>query len=116
MGGTGKIRLMTRFAWSRLGEYPGGVWFCDLSQARSVDGIYFAVAQGLDVPQGKTDPVVQLRHAIAGRGRCLVILEIRLGGGVGPSLVMRLQSPSVPSTILLQQRTAFMVGGDASES
>lgn len=75
MGGTGKTRLVTRFAWSRLGEYPGGVWFCDLSQARSVDGIYFAVAQGLDVPLGKTDPVVQLTHAIAGRGRCLVILD-----------------------------------------
>jgi len=75
MGGTGKTRLVTRFAWSRLGEFPGGVWFCDLSQARSVDGIYFAVAQGLDVPLGKTDPVVQLAHAIAGRGTCLVILD-----------------------------------------
>ena len=75
MGGTGKTRLVTRFAWSRLGEFPGGVWFCDLSQARSVDGICFAVAQGLDVPLGKADPVVQLAHAIAGRGRCLVILD-----------------------------------------
>ena len=75
MGGTGKTRLVTRFAWSSLGEFPGGVWFCDLSQARSVDGIYFAVAQGLDVPLGKADPVVQLAHAIAGRGTCLVILD-----------------------------------------
>ncbi len=75
MGGTGKTRFVTRFAWCWLGEFPGGVWFCDLSQARSVDGIVFAVAQGLDVPLGKTDPVVQLAHAIAGRGRCLVILD-----------------------------------------
>ncbi|MEP6874622.1 MAG: tetratricopeptide repeat protein [Burkholderiales bacterium] len=75
IGGTGKTRLATRFAWSRLGDYPGGVWFCDLSQARSVDGIHFAVAQGLDVPLGQTDPVVQLAHAIAGRGECLVILD-----------------------------------------
>ena len=75
IGGTGKTRLVTRFAWTRLGDYPGGVWFCDLSQARTVDGIYFAVAQGLDVPLGKTDPVVQLAHAIAGRGECLVILD-----------------------------------------
>jgi predicted ATPase/Tfp pilus assembly protein PilF len=75
MGGTGKTRLVTRFAWSWLGDYPGGVWFCDLSQARTLDGIHFAVAQGLDVPLGKTDPVVQLAHAIAGRGRCLVILD-----------------------------------------
>jgi predicted ATPase/Tfp pilus assembly protein PilF len=75
IGGTGKTRLVTRFAWTWLGDYPGGVWFCDLSQARTLDGIHFAVAQGLDVPLGKTDPVVQLAHAIAGRGRCLVILD-----------------------------------------
>lgn len=75
MGGTGKTRLVTHFAWTWLGEFPGGVWFCDLSQARSVDGIAFAVAQGLDVPLGKTDPVVQLARAIAGRGECLVILD-----------------------------------------
>jgi len=75
MGGTGKTRLVTRFAWTVLGDYPGGVWFCDLSQARTVDGIHFAVAQGLDVPLGKTEPVVQLAHAIAGRGKCLVILD-----------------------------------------
>ena len=75
IGGTGKTRLVTRFAWTWLGDYPGGVWFCDLSQARTVDGIHFAVAKGLDVPLGKTDPVVQLAHAIAGRGRCLVVLD-----------------------------------------
>jgi predicted ATPase/class 3 adenylate cyclase/Tfp pilus assembly protein PilF len=75
MGGTGKTRFVARFAWSWLGEYPGGVWFCDLSQARTVDGIHVAVSQGLDVPLGKTDPVVQLGRAIAGRGRCLVVLD-----------------------------------------
>ena len=60
IGGTGKTRLATRFAWTWLGEFPGGAWFCDLSQARSVDGIAIAVAQALDVPLGKDDPVVQL--------------------------------------------------------
>lgn len=75
IGGSGKTRLVTRFAWSWLGDFPGGVWFCDLSQARSLDGIVHAVAQGLDVPLGKDDPVTQLGHAIAGRGQCLVILD-----------------------------------------
>ena len=75
IGGTGKTRLVTRFGWSALGDFPGGVWFCDLSQARSLDGIVYAVAQGLDVPLGKDDPVTQLGHAIAGRGKCLVILD-----------------------------------------
>ena len=75
LGGTGKTRLVTRFGWNSLGAFPGGVWFCDLSEARSLDGILHAVARGLDVPLGKDDPVTQLGHAIAGRGKCLVILD-----------------------------------------
>ncbi len=75
IGGTGKTRLATYFAWTHLGDFQGGVWFCDLSQARDLDGIVDAVAQGLEVPLGKEDPVVQLGHAIAGRGHCLVILD-----------------------------------------
>ena len=75
MGGTGKTRLVTKFGWSSLGDYPGGVWFCDLAQARSLDGIVHAVAQGLDVPLGKNDPVTQIGHASAGRGWGLEILE-----------------------------------------
>ena len=75
MGGVGKTRLVMRFAWTRRADCPGGVWFCDLSQARAIDGILFAVAQGLEVPLGQADPVVQLGQAIAGRGRCLVVLD-----------------------------------------
>ncbi len=74
IGGTGKTRLVTHFGWTWLGDWPGGVWFCDLSEARSADGIAYAVATALDVPLGK-QPVVQLGHAIAARGRCLVILD-----------------------------------------
>ncbi|MEJ6007856.1 tetratricopeptide repeat protein [Paucibacter sp. AS339] len=75
MGGSGKTRLATHFGLSRLGDYPGGVWFCDLASARAIDGLVHAVAQGLDVPLGKADPVEQLGHAIAGRGNCLLILD-----------------------------------------
>jgi len=75
IGGSGKTRLATRYGWTWLGEFPGGVWFCDLAPAHSIDGIANAVAQGLDVPLGREDPIAQLGHAIAGRGRCLVILD-----------------------------------------
>jgi predicted ATPase/class 3 adenylate cyclase len=74
-GGAGKTRLVTRFGWSALASFPGGVWFCDLAQARDVDGILHAVAQGFDVPLGDDDPLTQLANAIEGRGRCLVILD-----------------------------------------
>lgn len=74
-GGTGKTRFVRRYGWTWLGDWPGGVYFCDLSEARSLDGIYFAVASALEVPLGREDPAVQLGNAIAGRGRCLIILD-----------------------------------------
>ena len=75
IGGVGKTRLAIRYARTWLGDYPGGVWFCDLSPASSLDGTVLAVAQGLDVPLGKADPIERLGAAIAGRGQCLVILD-----------------------------------------
>jgi len=74
-GGTGKTRFVCRYGWTWLGDWPGGIHFCDLSEARSLDGIFFAVASALEVPLGRDDPGVQLGHAIAGRGRCLIILD-----------------------------------------
>ena len=74
-GGTGKTRLVRRYGLAWLGDWPGGVYFCDLSEARSLDGIHYAAAFALGVQLGKGDPTVQLGHAIAGRGRCLVVLD-----------------------------------------
>jgi predicted ATPase len=74
-GGVGKTRLAIRGAWRGLVEFPGGAWFCDLVDARSVDGICFAMATALDVPLTDRDPIEQLAHAIAGRGRCLLVLD-----------------------------------------
>lgn len=75
VGGTGKTRLATRYGWTWLGDFPGGAWFCDLSSARGLEGIVQAVAYALGVPLGTEDPVEQLGHAIAGRDRCLLILD-----------------------------------------
>ncbi len=73
-GGIGKTRLALRYGWAWLGAYPGGVWFCDLAPARSLDGLLHAVAQALDVPLGAT-PARQLGRALAGHGRCLLVLD-----------------------------------------
>src|SRR5512134_1529619 len=71
----GKTRIARRFGWTWLGDWPGGVTFCDLSEARSLDGIVLAVASAFGVAIGRDDPVVQLGHIIAGRERCLVIAD-----------------------------------------
>ena len=73
-GGTGKSRFVCRYGWAWLGDWPGGIYFCDLSEARTPDGIFYVVASALGVPLGQ-DPAVQIGHAIAGRGRCLVMLD-----------------------------------------
>lgn len=82
-GGTGKTRLSMRYAAVHLEEFTrdggGGAWFCDLTEARNVDGICAAMGAALNVPltTGKTsaDVVAQLGHAIAGRARVLLILD-----------------------------------------
>jgi predicted ATPase/Tfp pilus assembly protein PilF len=75
MGGTGKTRLVTHYAWTQRAAWPGGIWFCDLSEARNEAGIVYALARALGVPLGPGDGVAQLGHALAGRGRCLVLLD-----------------------------------------
>ncbi len=75
VGGVGKTRLATNFARAWLGDFPGGVAFCDLANARTLDGMMLAVAEALGVTLGKTDPAAQLGSAITSRGECLIILD-----------------------------------------
>src|SRR5205085_12502060 len=39
VGGTGKTRLALRYAWTWLGDWPGGAFFCDLTEARWLEGM-----------------------------------------------------------------------------
>ena len=73
-GGIGKTRLALRYAWGWLGTNPGGVYFCDVSQATGIDGIASAVARAFDLPLG-ADPISHLGSAIAGHGNCLIVLD-----------------------------------------
>ncbi len=75
-GGIGKTRLAIHAAWSNLGAYSGGVWFCDLSAATSLDGVLYAVASGLRLPPSENaDPIRVVRDALVGRGHCLLVLD-----------------------------------------
>jgi predicted ATPase/class 3 adenylate cyclase len=74
-GGTGKTRLAIRYGRRWLGDWPGGVWFCDLSEASTLDGVCYAVSRTLGVRLGAGDPVAQVADAITARGQCLVVLD-----------------------------------------
>ncbi len=74
-GGTGKTRLSQHFGAAQLPHFEGGVWFCDLSEARYLAGALSAMGAALDVPLTRLDPEVQLGDAIQGRGRVLLILD-----------------------------------------
>jgi predicted ATPase/tRNA A-37 threonylcarbamoyl transferase component Bud32 len=75
MGGTGKTRLALQYARDDRRDRPGGTWFCDLSEARDVEGVVQAVGRALRVPLGTPEPVERLGHALAARGRCLLVLD-----------------------------------------
>ena len=75
IGGIGKTRLAVRYAWDSRPQWPGGAWFCDLTEARTQDGIASAVAAGIGVSLGTGDVLERLGRALAGRGPCLLILD-----------------------------------------
>jgi predicted ATPase len=79
-GGAGKTRLCLEVARAQHRRFSGGVLFCDLSEARTPEGIYFVVSSALDLPLEGDDPAGQLGRAIAGRaagapGGVLVVLD-----------------------------------------
>jgi predicted ATPase len=77
-GGIGKTRVALRFAESRLATYTahggGGVWFCDLSEAKSSGDIVSGVAAAMRAKVSEKEHDA-LDAAIARRGRVLVLLD-----------------------------------------
>jgi len=73
--GIGKTRLALRYARQESQRWPGGVWFVDLQEARSANEVARCLAGVLGVPLGRGNVIDQLSHAIAARGRSLLILD-----------------------------------------
>jgi predicted ATPase len=82
-GGIGKTRLVSRYADLHLFDYSregrGGIWFCDLTEARTAEGIVGSVGQAMSVPltagASLQASVEQLGHSLASRGLALIILD-----------------------------------------
>ena len=76
--GAGKSALARRHATSQLERFSGGVWYCDIAQARGRMALVQAVADALSVPihsRSEDHLVEQLRHALRARGKTLLVLD-----------------------------------------
>jgi predicted ATPase/tetratricopeptide (TPR) repeat protein len=73
-GGAGKTRLATELLRGVEGDYDGGVWFCDLAGASSLDDVCRVVADVLGVELGG-DALSQLADVVASRGALLLCLD-----------------------------------------
>jgi predicted ATPase len=112
-GGSGKTRLACRYALQNLEAWPGGVYFCDLSEARSQDGIFFAVASALGVPATAQDPATLLGHAIAGHGQCLLILDnFEQVSALSPATVGRWLERAALASFLVTSRERLHIAGE----
>ncbi|MEN0068626.1 MAG: tetratricopeptide repeat protein [Myxococcota bacterium] len=74
LGGFGKTRLAVEWAGRQRAAWPGGIWFCDLSEATSRDGVLFAIARALETRLG-AKPTDQLANLFVHRGRCVLLLD-----------------------------------------
>ncbi|MDY7228183.1 ATP-binding protein [Hyalangium rubrum] len=79
-GGMGKTRLAAYFGSLQMGtrQWDGGVWWCDLTEAATVEDICHVVSQALGVhlsSGGATELVGVLGSALSGRGQALIILD-----------------------------------------
>jgi DNA-binding response OmpR family regulator/predicted ATPase/Tfp pilus assembly protein PilF len=76
--GSGKTRLVERFGRDRYEAFSGGVWMCDLTEARSAIGVISAVASAMALALTAVDEealLTHVGHVLAGRGDVLVILD-----------------------------------------
>jgi serine/threonine protein kinase/predicted ATPase len=73
--GVGKSHLALHFADRSGHRWPGGAWYCDLTDAASELDLARALGAVLDIPLDGGDPVATLGDALAARGPALLVLD-----------------------------------------
>ncbi len=117
--GIGKTRLAAHFAVEQRSAYEtaGGVWFCDLREARDPDAMCSTLARALQIGDEVTTEgegaVTAIGRALATRGRALVILdnvEQLLPGGAG--VVLRWLDLAREARFLVTSRAPLYLLGE----
>ncbi|MEM6927170.1 MAG: protein kinase [Myxococcota bacterium] len=111
-GGVGKTRLCLEVARATLGQWPGGAWWVDAASARDEAGLVAAAANGLQIELG-ADPRDAIGHAIANRGRCLVVLDnLEQVVGVLPTTLGRWSAQAPQAVFLCTSRAPLGLPGE----
>jgi len=112
-GGAGKTRLSQELGRASASDFAGGVWFCDLSEARTLEGVCFSAATALDLRLSKGDPVAQIGHALAGRGRTLLVLDnFEQVVELAPETLARWRDAAPEAVFLVTSRSVLSLPGE----
>ena len=74
-GGSGKTRVCMEYGAATNNSWRGGVWCCELAEAKSLQDVLVAMSNAIDLPLTGGEPLVQLGDALSSKGRALMILD-----------------------------------------
>ena len=113
-GGAGKTRLSLAYAHQHTRKEKEPVWFCDLSEARTTEGILAAVSTGLVIPPAEDAATVA--KTLAARGKGLVVLDNaeQIVEAVA-SLVQRWMTEAPSIRFLVTSRETLRIPGEIAQ-
>lgn len=116
--GIGKTRLSMRYADLHASAYPGGVFFCDVSAAKTAEAVCAVVASTLHVTlpsrAGDAERAEQLGHVLDARGTMLLVLDnFEQAVPAAPSTVGVWTTLARRAHVLVTSRVQLRVLGEA---
>jgi len=106
-GGVGKTRLVQRLGMSLLDAFRDGVWFVELADVPSPDGVPAAIAAALrlPIPAGGTQPTEDTADLLAGKELLLLLdnLEHLLDAADTPRHILT-RAPGVKCVVTSRER------------
>jgi predicted ATPase/DNA-binding winged helix-turn-helix (wHTH) protein/tetratricopeptide (TPR) repeat protein len=117
-GGVGKTRLSRSFGGGQRSSYPGGVWFCDLTEARDLFSLLLAIATTVKISAGADESMeltAELGYRIDSMGKTLLILDnMEQVAELAPATVARLLAAAPAAHFLVTSRENLRIGGEST--
>ena len=113
IGGVGKSRTAEAHLHAHGAEYPGGSFVVPLAAARTSMDVLVLVGQALGLSARVTELAEQLPHALASRGRCLLLLDnVEQITEATAALVRRWQDTAPQARFLVTSRQPLGLHGE----